>query len=350
MKVQMLRNTPVELEQSFNENNEIVVTANINKGQFQHTFPATSRVAKALETMSLGDLMSRMDGGQYFIVNGSLVDFRYNDYNGFIHDDKSIDQLTDAIGIQEQNGPRSRLARNIQSSKYSLGCKWSDHGIDVPGYQEGGDFNSELHYVWNPFHRNIKTAFMLTRLVCENGMMGLSPILNANIPLVNRWREHLDIANRQIQNKVDHRIRTRLSQMGQQRASVGELGLIARHAAKRLEKNNHTQQMVDTLTNIMRMADPTVHLANVYRSSVFEDTRMAAQVPGHLTVFDLFNMATEMRTWTNENAKSSDHALDKFTNSLIFDRKDPLEHVNRSMMPAINSFSDAEAAFWGDAS
>lgn len=345
MQYKMLREAPVTAKVSRDDNGKTVVDATI-AGKYEHRFPAGSRVCKAAEAMTERDLTDRLSGGHFFFVEDNLVDFRYASYNGFVHSDQSIDQLFDTIGVTGQNSSSSVRNHNQQKGKYVLGSKWSNHDIQVPGYHEGGEFTSQLNYNWSPFHRNVGTSFMLTRLICENGMVGLGNFLNAKIPLINRWKEHLEIANRQIQNKVETRVRERLAEMGKQRATVGELGLITQHAHKRLHHESN-DQVLQRLSGIMEVCDPSIHLNNVYSTTVFNDKQMAAQLPGHMTVFDAYNLATELRTWTNENDKSSDHALDRFTNTLVFGRKDPLAHIKQSMLPAKDSFSDADAAFFG---
>lgn len=346
MNYELLRNAPVTVEATQNQSKEYQAVVVVNE-KYQHTFPATSRVSKSLETTTPKEIEKRLSGGQFFFVNDDLVDFRDNQYTGFVHDDKSIASLVSTLGINEGSS-RSKLHRNLQTSKYVLGTKWSDHGIQVKGYNDGGQFKSELHYGWNPFTRHVNSAFMLYRLVCQNGMMGLTSFLNTKIPLVNRWEEHLEIANRQIQNKVDNKVSHRLSQMGNERASVQELLLLNEHIQHRMKESHDkgNDQERNRLRNIMNIVHPVVHLSDVYKDSVFQDRHLAAQVPGHLTTFDTYNIATEVRTHTEAAPSSSDHALDKFANVLLFDRKDLTRRVDSTTRKS--SFSDPDTAFFGE--
>jgi hypothetical protein len=349
MQTQLVRDANVTIESTRNEKNHPIAIATIND-RYQHRFDASSRVSKSLDHMTPVDLAARLTGGQFFFVEDTLVDFRDSHYNGFVHTDESIAHLQDVVGISRRADISARGQKNLVSNDFYLGSKWSNHEITVPGYQSGGDFTSELHFGWNPFVKTINSAFMLMRLICTNGMEGLSSILNSKIPLVNRWEEHLDIANMQIQNKVDGIVTRRLGQMGAERATVAETMLIAHHAQKRLSEASRVgmdETARERLRNISNIAHPMPHLGHVYKSSVFQDKRLAAQMPAHLSTFDVYNMATELSSHTTETAGSSDHALGKFANQIVFDRKDQTSHVSRYTAPQLSSFSDPDAAFYG---
>ena len=68
----------------------------------------------------------------------------------------------------------------------------------------------------------------------------------------------------------------------------------------------------------------------------------------HLTMFDAYNIATEISSHTTETGSSSRHGLDKFANELVFDRTDRSQHAARFGGPSVASFSDADQAFFGD--
>ncbi len=348
MNYELLRDAHVSVRATRNEKNFPVAVATIN-GTHEHRFDATSRVSKSLDLMTPDDLAERLSGGQYFMVDDQLVDFRDGHYNGFIHTDQSIDKLVETLGINPAAELSTKVHNNLISGDFVLGNKWSDHGITVPGYHDGGEFRSELHFGWNPFVQTVNSAFMLWRLICTNGMRGLTSFLNTKIPLINRWEEHLEIANRQIQNRVEGMVSNRLSSMGTERATVAETLLVAQHAQTRLNKDQVRDESVRRrLRNIADIAHPMAHLGGVYKSNVFADKRLAAQMPAHLTTFDVYNMATELRTHTHASDGSSDHALDKFANSIVFDRKDLTQHASRYSLPQQSSFSDPDAAFFGE--
>jgi len=349
MNYEMIRNADVEVIGSRNAKNHPVAIASINGRE--HRFDPTSRVSKSLEMISADDVAARLTGGSYFFVGGELHDYRDGQYmqnHGFVHTDESIDNLAEVLGF---SGGRNaiRVHENTVARNVVLGKKWSDHGITVPGYNDGGEFTSELHFAWNPFVKTINSAFMLYRLICTNGMRGLRTFMNTKIPLVNRWEEHLEIANRQIQNKVEGMVTRRLSAMGSERATVAEVALLTGHAYKRTqgETNMSEAAKIQRLNRIIDIANPRLHLNTVYKDEVFTDKRLAAQMPAHLSVFDLYNMTTELRSHTSEADGSSDRGLDKLANDLVFERKDLTQYASRFMQPKISEFSDPDAAFFG---
>lgn len=349
MNYELLRNASVEVHGGRDDGDRPVAIAEI-AGKHAFTFPSTSRISKALEIMTPDALSERLSGGNYFFVEDQLIDFRDGHYNGFVHTDESIRHLADVVGITHRIGSArsTRVHENTFSSDWILGKKWSDHNIIVPAYKTGGEFTSELHFGWNPFVKTVNSAFMLYRLVCENGMRGLTTFLNSKIPLINRWTEHLDIANRQIQNKVEGMVTRRLNQMGRERATVAELMQISNHANTRLIKGTMMHEQRERLRRIVDIANPMSHLSGVYHQNVFTDKRLAAQMPAHLTTFDAYNLATEVRTHSPEADGSSTIALDRISNHLVFDHKDTTAHVSRFALPKQSSFSDPDAAFFGE--
>lgn len=345
---EMIRKAPVTIEAEKNYEGKYIAMADIAGNPV--SFPAKSRISRALEIMPPNELGEKLSGGHYFFVNGNLIDFRDSNYVGFIHSDQSIDSLVEHVGIT--TNPKIRVHNNTFSNMYGLSTHWSTTGIDVPVYKHGGKFHTELHFGWNPFIRTVNSAFMLIRLICTNGMMGLRSFLNSRIPLINRWQEHLEIANIQIQHKVGRMITDRLSDMGQERATVGETISANDHVTARIaaitqsEDSPHGSDL-DVLDRISGILDPKIHLSDVYQESVFTDRKLAAQTPAHLTVFDLYNIVTEVRSHTQDVESSTSRGLDMISNRLVFDRKNPFQIVDRSEAPPISPFSDPESAFFG---
>lgn len=353
MQAELLRSATVKAKSvDLGKKGESVII-DVN-GKYSHTFDPKSRISQALGHMSLNDLEARLSGGHYFFVDGQLIDLRDSQYNGFVHTDEAINTLMEVIGVSPaplSRRGRSQLARasgdSTISSKIALRNQWSKQAIDIPAYKEGGVFNSQLSFLWNPFHSNIRSVFELVRLICSNGMVGLTSFLNASVPVVNKWEEHLEIASRQIQNKVSDKVQARLVEMGSERASVADLLLIARHAMTRLSDATITDTAQrERLRNIVRITDPTIHLGKHYAGDVFKNQSIARQVPGHLTTFDAWNLTTEMSSHTDANAKSSDVGLQKLANELVFEpsRSFLTDRVTDPFRP---SFVDHEAAFIG---
>jgi len=342
---EMIRGGNVTVTASTDSKGHPVATIVVND-KYEHVFDASSRVSKQLEMYEPSHLEEQLSGGNFFFVERELYDMRYGNYNGFIHSDESIAKLAEIVGIEARHDSSVRVYENVIGKSHVLGSMWSDHGIVVPHYNDGGEFKSQLHFGWSPFMKTVNSAFMLYRLVCENGMRGLRAFMNTKIPLFNRWEENLDIANIQIQNKVESMVMDRIGMMGKERASVQEVALLAQHAHNRMIEQDDPMDL-DRLSNIYRIASPIGQLGHVYREGVFLDSNLAAQHPAHLTVLDVFNMSTEMRTHTNETDKSSGLALDKFANTLMFDRKDLTGFAGTYSSPKLCSFSNPDEAFFG---
>jgi len=351
MQFELIRNANVEVKKLMTGKNKPAAIITVND-KYQHEFSPKSRVSKHLELMEPTELAQRLTGGHYFFLDGQLTRFRDGSYgNGFVHDDKTIEVLMEVIGARpviSRFGHRPARRDEDLDTKIELRKYWSDHNIIVPGYNAGGEFNSRLSFGWDPFVKTVNSTFELMRLICTNGAIGLTPWLNAKIPLFNRWHEHLDIASRQIQNRVNETVVDRVQQMAIERASVADCLLLEQHCHDRLYSPTDKSDLTDRerLQMILGAASPRRHLQDYYTEQLFRDRVLGAQVPAHLTNFDVYNLATEIRSHTNECAKSSNTALDRMANRLMFD-DDRDYSVTSIGAPKIAAFSDPERAFFG---
>lgn len=348
MKYDLIRNADVEVVEHRNTRNHKVASITVN-GKFEHQFDANSRVSRALDTMTASDLSERFKGGTYFFVGPTLVDFRDAHYNGFIQDDASIASLVRVIGIQNKNGISTHLQDNLTSRHFVLGCSWDASQFYIDQLAGDGTFENELLFGWSPFNKDVSSAFMLKQTSTGNSIRGMSSFLRKRIPLINRWEEHLDIACKQLQVRINSEVKRRFEKMVIERASVQELMLISEHAKCRLDKGpNMIGSAAEVrLRRIHHAANPILHTNKVYKESVFTDMRLAAQRKGHLTVFDAYNLSTEIRTHTNECDGSSTLALDRFANDLIFNHHDLTQYGARWEAPKAAVFKDTESAFFG---
>ena len=363
-KYEMVRNANVGVDviDTYDNKGRAQPRVQITVGNYQHTFDKNSRITKALDTMSPIELQTRLTGGNYFFVNDRLIDFRDSQHLGFVHSDANINSLMEHIGVRSASKKDriSHQSTTVTGGGIILSNRWNQQDIHVEGYQEGGAFTSNLHYDWNPFHQYVRGVFELVRLICTNGMIGSNDIFNARIPVVNRWEEHLEIASRQIQNKVNSTVTQRLQNMGTERASVAELQLISTHAENRLLEldivdfgsMDKFEEVRNSLRNINNVANPEIHLANHYKDQAFDNSNVGAQLPGHLSLFDSWNLLTEMFSHTKETASSSNTALQKMANALVFDGDKRNARLNRVDVstPILSSFSNVETAFFGQVS
>jgi hypothetical protein len=346
----LYKNAHVTVVKQFDEKHRPLAAITVN-GELQHIFPHTSRVSQHLDVMDADSLARRLSGGSFFSVENQLVDFRDGSYKGFIHTDANIQMFMDLLGYQHKNElnlVHMQKDTDENDSPIVLRKIWDKNEIMVPGYASGGEFNSVLSFTWNPYVKTVNTVFDLVRLICTNGMVGLTNFVNSKVPLENRFEEHLNIAARLIQNKVNGIVVERVGQMAKEHCSVADLLLLESHATERLQTTVDSIEHAK-LSNIIHAVSPSLQLADIYRPSVFEDKNLAAQLPGHLSAFDVFNVATEMRTHILPSTKSSDFALDKFANGKLFDSQDNYNVVaGRASAQQMDSFESSQQAFFGN--
>lgn len=355
MNFELINNANVNVTKVFNPQGNVQARLKIDD-RFEHTFPSTSRISKHLSLMEPQQLAQRLSGGHYFMVDDQLVDFRTSEYKGFIHDERSIGALVDNIGFL-QAGDKS-LPRHLRKprasnddsvvSKIRLAGVWDDFDFDVPSYAEGGDFSSQLRFEWSPFQQFVTSAFDIIRQICTNGMVGLTPLINTKVPLINRWEQHLDIAAEQLKHKIGKLVTHRLEHLGSVRASVSDVLLARDHVAKRLDTSVQADRPM--LANLAVALDPGTHMGHIYKDTAFDDKAVAAQLPSHLTGMDLYNIVTELRSHTNETGKSSDRALDIFSNKLVFDYEGLAASAAGFKNTNVSAFADHRAAFFGNMS
>jgi hypothetical protein len=340
---ELVRDAQVEVRVGKDKKNQDCAVIAVND-QYEHMFPYTSRVSRHLDIMTPTDLQTRLSGGTFFFIEDTLIDWRDGMYNGFVHTDNTVDEYMSLLGYQHTKD-LALVHRRKETTPILLRSVWDKNEIIVPNYATGGKFTSELSFVWNPFVTSINSSFDLVRLICTNGMVGLTSFLNTKIPLLNRQTEHLDIAARQIQHKVSNIIQSRIQYMADDRASVGQCLLLENHVIERLSStvasSEHTR-----LLGLLNAISPSANLSDVYRDSVFDDKNLSAQLPGHLSAFDVFNVATELRTHTTETKNSSDFSLDKFANDILFDDTDHKVNTYNNRT-ALASFSSPDNAFFG---
>ena len=304
-----------------------------NDEPFVHRYDASSRISRHLKTMTPMDLGERLSGGHFMFVEDKMVDFRDGSYTGFVHSDSQVAQFAKLFGAKEGAGKPGDLSRS-----------WAAAGISVPGVGEGGDFEATTNYQWSPFMHNIASSVNIMRLVCANGMRALTPVLSQGVPLENMWQEHLDIASKQLHARADMILKKRVKDMISQRASVATCQLVAQHLASRIDSNAGD----DRLEQMFTIVDPITHLEGVYRDEVFDNGSVASSTAAHLSMYDVYNIVTEMLSHSYASSGSTDNALNKLASQILFLNEDmrvsvvdPVGNAKRSM------FSDPNMAFFG---
>lgn len=356
---ELVRNAHVETRRVIDHGRHVCAEIVVN-GEHTHRFAHTSRVSKALANeMTPAQLSERLSGGQYFFVDDHLVDWRDQHYTGFVHTDDTIKAFMDTIGISTLDDMSVHRRRMVMSqiarssgdvSPVQLRRTWTDHDIEVPGYQEGGHFTSSVGFEWSPFVHFVTGSFDLVRQICTNGMVGIANFLNVRVPVQNRWSEHLEIAAAQLTNNVTAQVSNRVLAMGKERASLAECMLAADHAHARQSGGITTAHDLQRLSNIQHACDPRVHLSQVYQPAVFENNAVAAQQPGHLTRLDVYNVVTELATHYPDTKDSSSRALHRQANAMMFPLNEAVDPRKTSLVggrATLAGFSDPDRAFFG---
>lgn len=295
---------------------------------YTHTFDGKTKLAKDAQEMDRNALLARLNGGTFVFLGDRLVDYRYSDYQGFIHSNDGIQALGEKIGFEVSKPNYNRLGP-IQQLRHRnngvfLGGVGEDFYLDIAGLGAGGQFKNRILYRWSPFSQNVETTLEVERLICTNGMVGISPLTTRRVPLLNDWERNLEIVSLNLQPTMNSLLSERFEAMVNQRATLHEVrranqALMARHdtsgsdgyRGRTGEDLAHLRQLID-LTNIAR-------LDGVYRSEVLSQTDDRIRtLPSDLSRYDLFNVLTEASTHTAgslENTKS----LQTMLNVLVFD-------------------------------
>lgn len=326
---------------------------------FKTELDKKSAIFQALQNNDILDVQQRLSGGSYFVQasndstkNDELITYRNRDYKGFIHSDDNIRSLIEHIGVN--HGKNRKHFRNTSSQHVQLSNVYSRENMNIiTSGGDGTEIDSQLSYNWDPFQSHIRASYEIIRLICTNGMVGMTNFMNTKIPIVNEWTQHMEIASKQLQNKIGSVINTRVKQMtlSQSRASVRDCQRVVEACMQRYQNPLKTAEEVRHIKAIGYAADPTLHLGKHYSSSVFNDKRLSEQSASHLTEFTLWNMLTELATHTAETDSSSNSALHKHANDLMFDRFMRKTVVNSSTGVSIAhnaKYDDIDAAFIGE--
>lgn len=316
--------------------------------KFIHTFDANSRETRLLAEMELSVLAKKFNGGTYvFSESGALVDYRTSDYKGFIHSDEAIHTLSEKIGCQVSNTANKAFRRPVgdvfsqfrEEKGNFLGGLSEPFYLDIASLGEGGSFKNKIVYKWNPFDQNIFTTIEVERLICTNGMVGISPLVTRKVPVINDWERHLEIVSLQIQPNINTLLQERFVKMADTHASVSH----AMEARTMLLDRSQLKSAgsADQLSELIKATDVESRLRSVYRDEVFK-SQLGRSASSDLTQFDLFNILTEACSHTAGTVQSNER-IQKFLNKTTFD----FQKNEISGNAKVNQDSDHRRVFFG---
>jgi hypothetical protein len=343
----IVRNAKVEVNRVFQNGKE---SAQIIVGDsFNHIFKHDNTVSQSL-ILGAQAVADQLNGGTYFFHGDKLVSYRNGNHKGFVHTDDSINKLIEHIGYTTKFSKSQYHSNSTDAIR--LQNVHSNVEMQIEQYATGGEMNSQLSFAWDPFQSHIRAVFQLVRQICSNGMVGMADFMNAKIPVINEWQQHMEIANKQIQNKITSMVNSRMQIMAENRASVRDCQRIVEACHKRLnDLEVHQDPLeVDRIRKICLVADPAIHLKDHYGVRVLEDKRLGEQAASHLTEFTAWNMLTELASHTRQTSANSNTALHKHANELLIDRAgNKVTNARQTAETNVQvKFDDLDAAFAGD--
>lgn len=336
-----VRDTSVKLELSGNNYDCLQIIVN---DRYTHTFPRNSIESKLLVEMESSVVNKKMNGGTYiFTEEGVLVDYRTSDYKGFIHSEEAIAKLSEKIGYSVANPDRKTagdLFSQFREKKgIFLGGLSDPFYLDIASLGEGGSFKNRIVYKWNPFDKDISTTIEVERLICLNGMVGVSPLVTKRVPVINDWERHLEIVSLQVQPNVNVLLQDRFLKMSDTSASVAHM-LEARNMLFERGQLKVADSM-ETLDRLLEVTNVEQRLSGIYKKEVFTRGK-GYTAAADLTQFDLFNVLTEACSHTSGSPEST-HKMQKLINKLTFD----FSKTEISGNAKISSESDPSRVFFG---
>jgi len=336
-------------------NTDIRLKISVND-EMPHIFEKGRSENKLIEQMELKSIEERFNGGTFVFLNGNLIDYRVAEYNGYIRSDEEIKVLSDVLGVSVS--PKSKTAvggmfnqfrRNSLNGDVFLGGEGKQFDLSVAGLGEGGEFVNKLIHKWSPFDKNVVISLESERLVCANGMVGMSPFVTNQVPIVNRVEEHLELVSVQLEPQINSILKDRFSTMSKQPASVGSMMNAHNTLTDRLKgMTRHgsleAQDSKAQLVKLKNLVDVKSTLRHVYDNSVFSNKEMANGLKGNLSQFDLFNVLTEGCTHTNGNTDNN-NKIQMDINKLVFDELNDKKSVQGEV--PLSQESDHKRAFFG---
>lgn len=345
MSLKKILNAQVDIKVVYESKDALPCLSIIVNDRYTHTFPAKSTESKLLNEMELSVIRGRMNGGTFiFTEEGQLVDYRTSDYKGFMHSEDAIKKLSEKIGFNVAEPARKAAARDVfsqfrEEKGIFLGGLSDPFYLDIASLGEGGSFKNRIVYKWNPFQKDILTTIEVERLICLNGMVGVSPLTTRKVPVINDWERHLEIVSLQIQPSINNLLQERFVKMADTSSSVanileGRSLLFDRREYKAAEN-------CQILTNLLDLTDVESRLGGIYQKEVFSKGN-GSVAKSDLTQFDIFNVLTEACSHT-AGTEESTFKIQRFLNKIAFD----FQKNEISGNAKISDESDPSRVFFG---
>lgn len=361
MSIEVKRKARVSAHQVFDKSGVATLELQFDDGR-THTFHHMSKEAEILELYGddMKHVASLFDGGTYVFHNDKLIDYRNSDYQGFIHTDDALAQLQQRVGLQVPSEIKSRsparqmfnASRGRRNNGVFLGGEWDKFDLAVPGLGAGGEFENRLLFRWSPFSPNIVSQLEVERLICNNGMVAMSPLLSYEVPVIDNWEDNLNVVTMQLKPRVNSVLTDRFAEMERALASVGDMTRVTRALQERRKGADVgllSPQHVERLDKMIAVVDPTEdsQLCRKYRETVFKDLKTGDLAPGNMKQFDLYNILTEAATHTPASEATA-NTTQMAINRLVFDELSRAHQLTKNDIK-LSDESDPTRAFFSSA-
>lgn len=319
MSVKFIKNAEhVQLVHRSHNNNSLnlIVNDDIVELSPRHPFCKTASLT------GLSSIESTLQNAHFVIetVKGhkKLKEYRDSSYNGFMQSDEFIQRFANDSTLLQ------RASDNFKIAEYGV----------------GGDFKLHAGFVWSAFSKNLKTTVEVVRLICQNGLTARNKMFEREVPIINLFDHHLDIASRQLIEISKTKITNRLLKMGREHSLVKDVNLVAGHISRRLKDDSFNDRLIKLDGVISEFGD----ISKYYTKNSINNG-IAAALPSPISRYDLYNIITELNTHTHEIVDSTKSSLDKIGTSLIFPTQ--VDGVISERNVKQTTFGSPEKAFFG---
>lgn len=318
--VDFIRNAKdIDLYRTGHNKGEVTLVVNDLKVELNRRHPIS--VAASLTTPE--DALESIRGGHFVIEHGadietSLKEWRDATYTGFMQTDDFIARFGGDTSLAERG--------------------FGDFSITEFG--KGGEFKLTTGFEWSAFNKNLKTQVNILRQICENGMIARRPMFEREVPIINLFDHHLDIAARQLVDIARKEISQRLEVMGREHAYVKDVNLVQSHVQRRITAEPTNDRLIKINDALSLYGDVTKY----YKQSAI-DNGIVKALPSPISRFDLWNITTELNSHTHELVESTSSSLDRIATGLIFPKKIGGVIAERAVKQS--TFGSPEQAFFG---
>ena len=262
-------------------------------------------------------VIDSLKGGHFVVDDGTLKEYRDASYKGFMHNDDFIERFAN------DNTLLKRASDNIHIAEYG----------------HGGSFDISAGFTWSAFSKNLKTNMEVLRLICSNGLMAKNKLFEREVPIINLFDHHLDIAARQLIDISKSKIEKRIIEMGREHSFVKDVNLVLGHVDRRLTDDPYNSRLI----NLNNVLNEHADISQFYTKQAITNG-IANSLASPISRLDLYNVITELNTHTHEIVDSTETALNRIGTSLLF----PMD-LDGVINQRINTstFGSPEQAFFG---